>query len=373
MKKYVALVFTRPVTFLLFILFRILSIIRPLPTISGASPVPPSSIVIFSTAGIGDTLSDTPAIRAVKETFPNAKVSVVVHQKRAALLLANPWIDRIIPHRKNIVLFFLTLKKIRKTCPDTAVILRANDPDIWPLAYLSGARVVVSRRESTVFPFLVNRPVSIPSWSDMPGVLQTLKIVESFGAKTQDARMDYVVTSGEREELKDMTKELGIAFQIHESPRLTFRDWPAESCITLCRLMLEEFPGRLFLTGGADDIKKSEEVERALINMGFKNRVANQAGKLSLRKTAALLEQCALFVTTDTGVMHMGFALNVPTLAILHPYNARRVGPHGYGDLHRTIVMEGPERDGQGELRPLSQVTPEAVFAVFKKMADEVA
>ena len=135
--------------------------IRPLPTIDGKPPAP-RSVVLFSTAGIGDTLSDTPAIRALRESFPACRITAVVHRGRRAVLEGNPNIDRLIPHAKGPVSFLRTLSAIREERPDIAVTLRANDPDIWPLAYLSGARVIVSRSRMTSYPFLVNLPVDVP-------------------------------------------------------------------------------------------------------------------------------------------------------------------------------------------------------------------
>ena len=197
--------------------------------------------------------------------------------------------------------------------------------------------------------------------------------------------MVYQVTEEERKEMEQQilatqppgvsspfSADIRIAIQIHSSPRLIFRDWPTDSFVTLCRNILQEFPVRLFLTGGPGDIKKAEEVLTALERVGLKNRVIHTAGKLTLRQTAALLEQCALFITTDTGLMHLGFALSVPTLAILHPYNAHRVGPYGYGNLHQSLVMAGPEREADGRLRSLSCLLPETVLTRVRKIYSEI-
>ena len=62
----------------------------------------------------------------------------------------------------------------------------------------------------------------------------------------------------------------------------------------------------------------------------------------------------------------------LPTLALLHPYNAHRVGPYGYGNLHQSLVMDGPERDSAGRLRSLSFLQPETVLARFRKVYSEI-
>lgn len=348
--------------------------IRPLPVIHGKPPAP-QSVVLFSTAGIGDTLSDTPAIRALRESFPLCRITAVVHRGRRAVLDGNPNINRLIPHAKGPALFLRTLSAIRKERPDTAVTLRANDPDIWPLAYLSGARVIVSRARMTRFPFLVNLPVDVPDWLERPGVQQTLEIVRALGADTDDPRMDYVVSEAARRTVEGFLQEQGldgktlVAVQIHQSPRLAFRDWPAEHFIALGRRILDAYPVRLVITGGREDVAAAGSVANAL-----SPGATLFAGRLALAETAALFTRCRVLITTDTGIMHLGFAVRVPTLALLHPYNAHRVGPHGYGRLHHVVMLprtleraEDPPRTG------LNRLSPEVVFRAFQQFWEDSA
>jgi ADP-heptose:LPS heptosyltransferase len=350
------------------------TLIRPLPRIDGKPPSPRSA-VIFSTAGIGDTLSDTPAIRAVRESFPSCRISVVVHRGRRAVLEGNPSIDRLIPHAKGPFSFLRTLVAIRAERPDAAITLRANDPDIWPLAYLSGARIIVSRPETTRFPFLVNLPVMVPDWQDRPGVEQTLEIVRALGADTGDVRMDYVVPDTARSRVTAILHERGldgralVAIQLHQSPRLTFRDWPVGHFVSLGQRILGQYPVHLMITGGPADLAPAKAVGEAL---GAGATVV--AGRLTLAETAALLTRCRMLVTTDTGIMHLGFAVRVPTLALLHPYNAHRVGPHGYGRLHRVVLL--PRSLWQGEDPPrigMDRLPPEDAFAVFEEFWEMAA
>jgi ADP-heptose:LPS heptosyltransferase len=347
---------------------RALLTVRPLPAIDGKPPAP-RSVVLFSTAGIGDTLSDTPAIRALRESFPACRITAVVHRGRRAVLEENPNIDRLIPHAKGPASFLRTLLAIRKERPDTAVTLRANDPDIWPLAYLSGARVIVSRSRMTRFPFLVNLPVDVPDWFERPGVLQTLEIVRALGADTGDPRMDYVVPETARRTVQDYLREQGldddalVAVQIHQSPRLAFRDWPAEHFIALGRRILDTYPVRLVITGGQEDVSAAGSVVRSL-GPG----ATLFAGRLALAETAALLTQCRVLITTDTGIMHLGFAVRVPTLALLHPFNAHRVGPHGYGRLHQVVMLPRSLCEGEDPpLTGLNRLAPEVVFRAFQQ------
>ncbi len=352
---------------------RVALAIRPLPPVDGKPPAP-RSVVVFSTAGIGDTLSDTPAIRALRESFPACRITVVVHRGRRLLLEGNPHIDRLLPHAKGPIRFLWTLLAIRGERPDTAVTLRANDPDIWPLAYLSGARVIASRPQMTRFPFLVNLPVEVPDWMERPGVQQTLEIVRALGADTADPRMTYVVQERATERVggilqaRGLEKKRLVAMQVHRSPRLTFRDWPVEHFVSLGREILDTQPVHLIITGGREDLAAAEAAGEAL---GPGATVL--AGRLTLPETAALLARCRMLITTDTGIMHLGFAVRVPTLALLHPCNAHRVGPHGYGGLHRVVLLDRTLWQGEDPPRVgMDQLSPEEVFQVFRMFYGEL-
>jgi heptosyltransferase-3 len=342
-------------------------LVRPLPAIDGKPPTP-RSLVVFTTAGIGDTLWDTPAIRALRQSFPTCRITVVVHRRRRAVLEGNPNINRLVPHAKGPISSVRTLFAIRRERPDTVVMLRANDPDTYPLAYLSGARVIVSRPRMTRFPFLVNLPVEVPDWLERPGVLQTLEIVRALGADTADPRMEYVVSEIARQAAGGLLRERGldggllVAMQVHRSPRLAFRDWPAEHFIALGRQILNTYPVHLVITGGREDVAAAGSVADVL-----GPRATLLAGRLALDETAALLMRCRMLITTDTGIMHLGFAVGVPTLALLHPYNAHRVGPHGYSQRHRVVLL--PRSLWQGEDPPqvgLDRLPPEEVIAAFR-------
>ena len=341
---------------------------RRFPLPSGAGH-PVNSIVIFSTAGIGDTLSDTPAIRAVRESYPASRITAVVHHRRREVLADNPHLDALVSHRKGVLGFFRTLRAIRQARPDVVIVLRANDPDIWPLAYLSGAQSLVGRPANTQFSFLINRPVPVPEWEQTHGVEQTLAIVREIGAETADPRMVFQVSAAARRRIQEHLKAWNldgaslVAMQVHASPRLAFRDWPAESLVKLGRAILREYPVRLILTGGREDQAKAAAIQQAL---GPGARCV--AGTLRLSETAALLERCGALLTTDTGIMHLGFAVRVPTLALLHPYNAHRVGPHGYGSLHRVVLL--PSSLWQGDDPPrvgMDRLSPEEVIRVFRE------
>lgn len=332
------------------------------PPVSAPLPRKPARILVFSMAGIGDSLSDSPAIRALKETWPDSRVTVVTHVRRQLVVSHNPFIDERVPHRKSPVLFWRLWRRFRRERPDLVVILRANDPDIWPLAYLINRRAVVSCPRMTHFGFLISHPVPIPAWDQTHGVEQTLEIVRAAGADTAEKGMIFEITPEETRQIKErFSAWLGqkplIVFQAGGGKRAYWRDWPPSHYAEVIRRLgkLGEF--EIALTGGPDNADRAAEIERTC-----GTPVKNLVGQLTLTETASLVKEAVCLVSTDTGVMHLGFAVGTPTVALIHCNNpASRVGPYGYGDRHPVLQLE----PGPGEVCsihiPMDRISPQSV------------
>ena len=355
---------------LFYIIFKALKFLLPSKRID-LNNLRPGKILVFSTAGIGDTLSDSPAIRALKETYPEARVVVVTHRRRAQLVEHNPFIDEIITYRKGFLTFLITFCMLKSRGFDLVVVLRANDPDIWPLAWLVNRHALVSYPGMTRMNFLISHPVRIPEWSSLHGVEQTLEIVRYAGADTEDKRLVYKVRREEMEAVQKMLLEMGaggrdlVAFQVGGGKRHSFRDWGYKNYIILGKKLLDEFNVAIVLTGGKDNLEKS-----LLIEKGIGKGVVNLTGRLPLNLTAALLRLGKILVSTDTGIMHLGFAVGeVDVLALLHSCSpASRIGPYGYGDKHRVIQLEPPPGHKPSFDISMDLLTPEEVYRRLRQM-----
>jgi len=348
---------------LFFAVFRILSLLRPSKP-RDLSKRNFQNILVFSAAGIGDALTDSVAVRALKETFPKARLIVVTHRRRSAIVRHNPFADEVVLYHKSFARFVTLARELRKRRPEVVVMLRGNDPDLWPLAWLVNRNAIVSCPIMTHFKFLISHPVSIPDWDRIHGVEQTLEIVRSLGADTQDRRLVYQVRDVERAQIRDKLIHRGvqgksmIAFQLGGGWRSIWRDWPVEHFIKLAKTLLAEFKVQLILLGGPDLIARAVAISAAL-----PPEVVNLAGKLTLAEAAALLTEARILVSTDTGIMHLGFAVGIDTLALIHCNNpASRVGPYGYKDKNIAIELKPPNGVEPSKEVDMGLLTPDQVW-----------
>jgi ADP-heptose:LPS heptosyltransferase len=318
------------------------------------------NILVFSAAGIGDTLTDSVAIQCLKQSFPKATITVVTHRRRCEIVRHNPFADKVVLYHKSLIRFITLTLSLRKQRPDVIIMLRGNDPDLWPMAYLVNRHAVVSCPMMTRFKFLISHPVEIPDWDHIHGVEQTLRIAKYIGANSSDLKLVYKVTETELTRVKEKLENPMnlVVFQVGGGRRSSWRDWPITHFIDLGKRLMTHYQIQLVLLGGPDLIDKAEKIHEAL-----GNKALNLVGKLSLVESAALLSLSKILVSTDTGIMHLGFAVGVDTLALIHCNNpASRVGPYGYGEKHQVAQLEAPPGVVPSKSVDMALLTPDQVW-----------
>jgi ADP-heptose:LPS heptosyltransferase len=153
--------------------------------------------------------------------------------------------------------------------------------------------------------------------------------------------------------------------QLGGGRRASWRDWPVARYAELLRLASAGLAAEIFVLGGADQEERRREL--AGLFMGAARPYHDVVGKLSLAESAALLASARGLVSTDTGIMHLGFAVGTRVVALIHCNNpVSRVGPYGYGDRHRVVQLARPEIYRTPADADMGDITAETVFAALK-------
>ena len=287
--------------------------------------VSPRTILVLVVSRIGDTLLGTPALRALKETWPESRLVVMAHPGRTALLENLPWIDRLIPFRP--------WRRWAAWLPgapryDLAFVFHPNRVQ---LDYARrSARQVFAEATAGVAPSQRVSFVALPP-EPLVAVEQRLRLVRAAGADSADLRLAYVVTPAERQRARQRlvacgvaAKSLCIALQLKSFPTKAHRDWPLESFAALIARIVERFPRAAFIVTG-DEHSAAAAAE---LGQRFPGRVTSMTGQCGLRETAAILAEMDLYVGVDTGPTHLAGALGIPMVALYHAaYPGRYLAP----------------------------------------------
>jgi ADP-heptose:LPS heptosyltransferase len=340
-------------------------------------PVPPlkpgGRVLVFSSAGIGDSLLDSVAFRALDGTFPGIHIEAVAHHRRPDVSRHNPFIKELHLLRKGPVAFVRLLRALKANGPwDAVLFLSCHDPEARSLGYLLARDATVGWGWKTEMSFLCATNIDSPEARDAHLSRQALLVTEAVGARTDYPRMVYEVSPADRAALDRRLDELSlprapqVIFQLGGGGA-AYRDWPVGHFVELARSLHAAGIGPIFILGGPDHRAKADTFTAMAAGIPHHDVI----GRLPLALSAALIERSACLVSTDTGIMHLGFALGTPTVALLHCQLGRaRVGPLADLERHEVIELVRPPGYRSPSDARMEGISPEVVFAaVLRRLA----
>jgi ADP-heptose:LPS heptosyltransferase len=115
-----------------------------------------------------------------------------------------------------------------------------------------------------------------------------------------------------------------LLLALHPTGSDPYKWWPSRSFIELGNFLYESYHAPLLIISGAGDREQAEAIAAQLSGPTLVT-----GGRYPLLTVAALLSRCRLLVANDSGPLHMGLALGVPTIGLLGADDPRRVGPYG--------------------------------------------
>ncbi len=298
------------------------------------------NILVVSSTAIGDTLLSTPAIKAVRERYPNAKIIAHFNVKNMELFENNPHINGIVPYYGGFKKFFKTIREFRRHKFDLALIFHGNEPQATPMAYLSGARFIVKIPNTSEYRFLLSNKSHIYSWDDFShGVEQRLKVAELAGCKITDKRMVLPEFKDGASVAQSFLKEHGIenldniiGFQVGAST--LSRMWFADRFVELGKRLVNSYPNlKIVITGSPQEYDYCRKIAD-----GIGEKAIVSADRIPLKYMPSLVRRFKTLVTGDTGIMHMAIAVDKPVVALFAVSDAKRSGP--YYDLEKHIVIQ---------------------------------
>lgn len=299
----------------------------------------PQRFLIVSTTGIGDTLWGTPAIRALKEAYPDSYIGMLTTAIGCELLKGNPYIDRFFIFKRGLRVLTLLklLKELRQERFGVAFIFHASDRIIWPLVFFTGAPQIIGIvGQSKGLDFILTKAIE---QDNVHGVDMRLRLVGEAGAsrKNESAPVLYL-SEAETIDASKFLETLGFdenftIIGFHPGAQKPFKCWPAERFIETGRRLVKDIGCKVIITGDRNEKGLCEYIASQITG------AVSIAGKATLRETAAIIEKMHLFITNDTGPMHMAFALGTPTIAIFCPTDPGLCGPYNAKDV---VIIKRP-------------------------------
>jgi lipopolysaccharide heptosyltransferase II len=305
----------------------------------------PHRILVVDLDNIGDLLLATPAIRALRRSFPDATLDVLVTDYAAPVVAGNPYIDSVLTCGKRIVEASLLERaalawRVRRRQYHLGVILEAH----WGYAGFAELLLAVAGvprrigRDLGKHRGLLTAAVQPRQqhWIDT-----YLEVVALVGAKPDGDHMDFPINPADEAAAEAWCREHGLAgiAPIVLFPggtlHLISRRWGIEGFAAVGDALARSWQAPVVVIGGPEDTTLAKAV---VDRMAVPALCA--AGTLSLGCTGALLRRCRLFITNDSGPLHIAAAVRAPVVVILGPSDPLVFGPRG--TLHEIVRVPLP-------------------------------
>lgn len=300
------------------------------------------SLLVAVTTALGDSITFTPALSALRTCFPRARIVGLLHRNFADLYLTDPRLDAVIVYHGKYKRWRHTLKALKAERCELALVPYINDPDVIPLIYLGGSRIIFrTPGRNTIYRFMVANSEVLSSEPNLePALVRVATMLRYLGCPWTDLTPSLHVDATQREQAAAWLSGRGVPTKaelvgIHPGASIREKRWPIENFAEVASTLLHEKAGRwLILTGSGEERALCERVRAAC---GAPGRAINAAGDLPLPDLPALLGRLAWLLTNDTGVAHIAYATGTPSLTLFWRSDPHLSGPLGARDRHWVL------------------------------------
>lgn len=314
----------------------------------------PRRILVVKLADLGDVITSGPALRALRTTFPHARIVALVTAGTMPVLAGSPNVDGVLTfdkfaydrplsalHPANLLAALRLAWELRRQHFDTVVILhhltmRWGALKYAALAFATGARRRVGLDNGRGW-FLTHR-VADGGFGARHEVEYALEVVGRLGAHTEDTRLEVPISPADAAYAREVLGPDGprplIAIHPGSGGWSLARRWEPAGFAAVADALAERYGARIVLVGTGDDPvdQVAGEMRTEPLHLG---------GRTTIGQLAAVLQNCDLFIGADSGVMHVAAAAGTPTVAIFGPTNPWAWGPWLPPERYR-IVRSAP-------------------------------
>ena len=294
------------------------------------------NILVVRNDRFGEFLLNIPALRALKETFTNARIIAVVDPYVRELAKSiSSFIDEIIEwseERHSLLAKLRLVNLLSKKNINIALMLNPSK-EFNIITRLCGIPIRVGYDRKCGF-LLTHKMKDEKYLGNKHEIEYNLELVGLIGAKTQDLTLSLNINN---DIINNLCKDFGITsydnlIALHPWTSDPLKQWPRDNFFELAKRIADELGIKVIIVGGKEEEQKSKE-----LFSGLENKIINLTGKTTLKQLAAILKQCRLLISGDSGPVHLASAVNAKVLAIFRNdipgKSAKRWGPWGEGHI----------------------------------------
>ena len=342
------------------------------------------NILVVNLMHIGDLMLVTPVLRTLRANYPSARLTLLADKKLRDLVEFNPHIDECMLIDKkgkddHFGAFFRFILGVRRKNFDLVVNLHRNERASAIAAFSGAKRIVGYAKPGFSFFFDEVLPNKKAVMHQIHSHFEVL--TKACGVtKIDDGGLEMEIPPGMDDEASRLWREnfpegkKVVAFNIGAS--WPTKRWLDEYFAECADRLVERGYGVAFFGGPMDE----EIVRDCLAKMKRKDDGAVRVftGRLSLGVLAGMLRRSALFLTTDSGPMHVGVAMNMPIVTMFgsspvpgfYPYDAKDVLVKTPEPCHPCGIHICPKK-GEDNMACMKKIPVDVVMGYVDELLDK--
>ena len=327
-------------------------------------------ILIIRLAPLGETVLTTPVIRALRERFREAHIAYMVAPTREDLVSANPHLNEVLTYQASVpkLIYQIARRKFQM-----AVILQPTFRLVLH-TFLSRIPLRVGFETNTGGKRLLS--VAVPNNTEQHETQRYLDVVRALRIEVVNNEPEVFVNREGKawidnflkiEKLDDGKPIIGL----NPGAATVYRRWDPANFAVLGDLLHEAYRAHIVITTGPREGELADQVAQ---QMSHSPVIVDQATPMQL---AALLQRCNLYISNDTGPMHLSTAVKIPTIALFGasnliqwapPWEKHAVIARKECTLMKTLSSKEWDAHPDRARENLAAITPDTVMIAVEKL-----
>jgi len=284
----------------------------------------PKRIIFVKLWAVGESVLILPLIKAVKERYPQAEVSVFTRARNAGTFTEMPEIDQVLILEKGGLKGGFRKYDITFDCEPffkiSALISFFLGKQTVGFDHGIRSKMYTYKSHYNDNQHVVRTYLDLLNTIGAPAPVPTHLVPLSYSATDAKKAEEYLEKEG------ISSKDTLIGFCATSAESAHSRLWAPERFAEVADHLIRQYGAKVIFVGTAVDVGYNQDI---IDRMQEKDRAINAAGKTNLKQLFAMVKHCKIFISNDTGPMHIAAAQGVPTIGLFCPNTPIRFAPYG--------------------------------------------
>lgn len=340
----------------------------------------PQKIVIRMPNWLGDMVMATALLSQIKKALPKTSITLMCREPLSSLFLKDPRVDEIFAFSEKTFSFRGKnkekdrLKVLQMGRFDLGLLLTNSFSSAWEFFQARIPKRIGFAKEGRSL--LLTKAISFPKELEKKHLCDVYKeLLTPLGISAAECGPSLYIEESEKNEARKKLEKFGVQpsdslIGIHPGAAYgSAKCWLPERFQEVIRDLLASSPYyKIALFGEFTSFSLIEKIAE-----GFAERVINLCGKTTLRELSSLISVCDVFLTNDSGPMHLADALGTKVVALFGSTNPIKTGPYYQKKVIKKNVFCSPcyKRVCPLDFRCMKEISSKEVYDEIAKLLEK--